>query len=259
MHPDMNNIFNINRFGRLFVKHTVEHYKGYLMSLSVLLGVMLLGGSFIVYMIEVPMESNLQLAIFGIVLLLAGTMFTSTIFADFGDKNKAMTALTLPASHFEKFLVAWLYSFGLFVVIYTGCFYLVMLFLVSVKHFPGQHEGILNIFHRDWFPLYLLFAFMHSIAFCGAIFFKKLHFIKTAFIFFIGLAILIVVNKGFQQILLGKDVMMNIPFGGVRFTDNNKVDINLTAAQETNIYLLLGGLALIFWTAAYFRLKEKQV
>jgi hypothetical protein len=254
----MNNIFNINRFARLFIKHTAEHYKSYLMSLSVLLGVMILGGSFIIYMIDMPMEGNMQLALFGIILLLTGTMFTSTIFIDIGDKKKAMAALTLPASHFEKFLVGWLYSFGIFLLVYTSCFYLVMLFLTTVKHFPGQHAEIFNIFHRGWLPISLLYAFLHAIAFCGAIFFKRLHFIKTAFVFFIGLAILIVINKLFLEALLGKDVMMNLPFGGVRFTDN-KTAINITEAQELKLYLLLGASSFILWTASYFRLKEKQV
>src|ERR1022692_150129 len=104
----MNNTFNIRRFRRLFVKHTVEHYKSYLMSLTVLMGVMILGGSFLIYMIEAPIDKGFQSAIFAMILLLAGTIFTSTIFADLGDTKKAVASLTLPASHFEKYLVAWL-------------------------------------------------------------------------------------------------------------------------------------------------------
>src|SRR5665213_2760957 len=107
----MNNTFNLTRFGRLFVKHTVEHYKSYLMSLAVLMGVMLLGDGFITYLIPGDfMDAGMQSALFMSVLLLAGTIFASTIFADLGDNKKAMASLTLPASHFEKYLVAWLYS-----------------------------------------------------------------------------------------------------------------------------------------------------
>src|ERR1700735_3627414 len=107
----MNNIFNVNRFCRVFIKHTVEHFKSYLMSLTVLIGVMLLGGSFITYMIfDSFMPIAMQSVLFVSILLLAGTIFTSTIFADMGDNKKAIASLTLPASHFEKYLVAWLYS-----------------------------------------------------------------------------------------------------------------------------------------------------
>src|ERR1700748_3583700 len=98
----MNNIFNLNRFGRLFIKHTAEHYKNYLMSLIVLIGILVLSGSFLVYMIKIPIDKGFQTAMFMATLVLAGSFFTSTVFADLGDKKKAIGVLTLPASHFEK-------------------------------------------------------------------------------------------------------------------------------------------------------------
>ena len=257
----MNKTFNIKRFSRLFIKHTVEHYKSYVMSLLVLLGVMLLGGCFLVYMINAPMDLGLQTALFTIILLLAGTIFTSTIFADLGDKNKAMAWLTLPASHFEKYLVAWLFSYLIFIATYTTCFYTVVVFLTSIKHFPGRHTEIFDLFYQGMgFQVFLLYALLHSIAFCGAIYFKRLHFIKAAFVFFIGLAFLIVVNNIIQHAMLGSKVLMNVPFGGITFMENNTAhEINITIAQQSHILTLVSVLACIFWAAAYYRLKEKQV
>jgi hypothetical protein len=257
----MNDTFNLNRFGRLFIKHTVEHYKSYLMSVLVLLGVMLLGGSFIVYMLNAPMDIGMQTALFTGILLLAGTIFTSTIFADLGDKKKAIVWLTLPASHFEKYMVAWLYSFLILIVIYTSCFYIVLLFLTSIKHFPGRQIEIFDLFYRGGgFQVFILYALLHSIAFCGAIYFEKLHFIKAGFVFFIGLAFLIAVNNVIQHAMLGAKVMLNAPFGGIAFMENNTVhEINITVAQQSHILTLVSVLACIFWAAAYYRLKEKQV
>jgi hypothetical protein len=256
----MNNIFNLNRFSGLFVKHTVEHYKSYLMSLTVLIGVMLLGGSFLVYMMQEPIDKNFQTVLFVMLLLMAGTVFTSTIFADFGDKKKAIAALTLPASHFEKYLVAWLYSFVLFLILYTVGFYLVVLFAVNIRHFPGQQAEMLNVFDRRVVEMYLLYAFLHSIAFGGAIFFEKLHFVKTAFLFFIFIAVLIILNKVILSMLLGIAVEATVPFGNLRFAENNMVvDINITRQHETYTLLITVVLTLIFWVAAYFCLKEKQV
>src|SRR5437868_12091396 len=106
----MSNFFSLQRFSRLFIKHTAEHYRIYLMSVAVLAGVILLGGSFLFFVIPEPPDPGLQTAIFIILMLMAGTMFTSTVFSDFGNKNKAMAALTLPATAFEKFLVGWIYS-----------------------------------------------------------------------------------------------------------------------------------------------------
>jgi len=257
----MNNIFNIKRFSRLFIKHSVEHYKSYVMSLLVLLGVMLLGGCFLVYLINAPMELGLQTALFTGILLLAGTIFTSTIFADLGDKNKAMAWLTLPASHFEKYLVAWLFSYLIFIVTYISCFYVVVFFLTSIKHFPGRKTEIFDLFYQGMgFKVFILYALLHSIAFYGAAYFKKLHFIKAAFVFFIGLAFLIAVNNIIQHAMLGSKVMLNVPFGGITFMENNTVhEINITVAHEDHILTLIGVLAYILWAAAYYRLKEKQV
>jgi hypothetical protein len=256
----MNNTFNLSRFGKLFIKHTVEHYKSYLMSLTVLIGVMILGGSFLVYMMDAPIDRGFQSAIFVMILLLAGTIFTSTIFADFGDKKKAVASLTLPASHFEKYLVAWLYSYLLFVIVYTAGFYLVTLFAVNIKHFPGHPGELINIFQKPLIEMFLLYAFLHSVAFLGAIFFETLHFIKTAFLFFIFLAILIVFNRILLGTLLGRKVEVTIPFGNLRFIDNGyTTDINITQQQYSYLLIFITALAVIFWVAAYYRLKEKQV
>jgi hypothetical protein len=256
----MNNTFNLNRFGRLFIKHSAEHYKSYLMSLTVLAGALFLGSSFLIYMIEAPINRNLQAAFFGAILLIAGTIFTSTIFSEIGDRKRAMASLTLPASHFEKYLVAWLYSFIIFLVVYIVCFYLIVLYAVNIKHFAGQPTEILNVFGWPASGIYILYALLHSIAFFGAIFFEKLHFIKTGFIFFICVAILILFNKLMLDSLLKENVETSVPFGNVRFVHNGNVaDINITRQTDTYMLIVMIIVSLFFWVAAYYRLKEKQV
>jgi hypothetical protein len=257
----MNNTFNLSRFGRLFIKHTAEHYKSYLMSLIVLAGVIFLGGSFLVYIIPGPIDTGVQSTAFVGILLLAGTIFTSTIFADYGDKNKAMAALILPASTLEKYLVAWLYSFAIFLVVYIGTFFLLVSLLLHMKHYPGQTVEVFSLADNHiGLPMFLLFALLQSVAFYGSIFFKKLHFIKGAFAFFISLAILIIVNKVFQSILIGRDVLPSPPFSNMRIMENERqVLVSLSDQQAPYILLLCFILALSFWIAAYFRLKEKQV
>jgi hypothetical protein len=257
----MNKIFNPARFGKLFVKHTTEHYKGYLMALGVLIGVMVLGGSFLVYMIDAPLDHSTQSGLFLVILLIAGTVYTSTIFADLGEKKKAITYLTLPATHFEKYLVAWLYSFLIFLLIYTLSFYLVALFLLNIKHVPGQAEGVINLFQKQPLQMCLIYAFLHAIAFWGAIYFNKLHFIKTAFVFFIFLGLLILFNKVVLTAMTGRNMDAAPPFGSLRFTDGGQqVDVSLPDARDNpTLAFLVVGLTLVIWIAAYYRLKEKQV
>jgi len=199
--------------------------------------------------------------LFTIILLLGGTIFTSTVFTDLGDKKKAIAWLTLPASHLEKYFVVWIYSLLVLIVVYTSCFYLVLFFLTSIKHFPGQHTEIFDLFYGGGgFQVFLVYGLLHSIALCGAIYFEKLHFIKTAFIFFIGIAFLIAINNLIQTMLISKKVMMNVPFGGIAFMEHNQVkEINITIDQQGHILSLVVVLSCIFWAAAYYRLKEKQV
>ncbi len=256
----MNDIFNLERFGRLFIKHTVEHYKSYLMSLIVLMGFMVLGGSFVVYMIQIPVNKSFQAAIFIPILLFAGTFFTSTVFAGIGDKKSAVSALTLPASHLEKYLVAWLYSFVIFLVVFVTVFWAAVMLAVNIQHLPGNQPDFFDVFDRHILEVYILYAFLHAVALFGAIFFEKLHFIKTGFVFFILFATIIFVNKIALNILLGRNIGVPVPFGNVRFIENGRImDINFNNMPDPYIVYLISVLALMLWVASYYRLKEKQV
>jgi hypothetical protein len=261
----MNNIFKPGRFGMLFIKFTAEHYKIHLMSLVVLMGVLTLGGSFMVYLMDVRMEINLQLLLLLWIVLFAGTVFTSTIFADINSK-RAIVSLTLPATHFEKYLVAWLYSFVVFLVLVISAFYLVMLFLLNIKHFPGEQQEIFSLFYNVnglgssvLFVLLTLYGVLHSIAFFGAIYFKKMHFVKTALLFFMVIGVLIIGNNVIMRQMLNREIIQVMPFTYVGFLEKGIMySVNVSSFVWTGQVVFVG-MALFFWIAAYFRLKEKQV
>jgi hypothetical protein len=256
----MQQLFNINRFRLLFIKHTAEHYKSYLMSLSLLWGVLTLGGTFL-FLIPVSLDPGFQGALFSMVMLLAGTVFASTIFADIGDRKKAIQALTLPASHLEKYLVAWIYSYVIFLLVYTGSFYVVLSCLMYLKPHASGHVGIFNLFDSDiGLIIFLIFSLLQAIALYGAIFFEKLHYIKTAFVFFVGIMLVMVLNTLFLYFVTGRPVRPSSPFGNLRFTERGReviIDLNLPPTNYVLYMLVL--MILIIWTAAYYRLKEKQV
>ena len=262
----MNNIFKPERFGRLFMKFTAEQYKSYLLSLGVLMGILILGGTFMVYMMNVHMEPTIQMIFLSWVVFFSGTVFTSMIFTPLGEPKKAISALTLPATHFEKFLVAWMYSFVIFLAVVITCFYLVVLFLLNIRHFPGPQEEVFNLFHNIngfngsvFFVVISLYALFHSVAFYGAICFKKLHFVKTALIFFVGIAVLIIVNNIYTGWLIHRDIIQAVPFTFLGFLEKGQpVFLNSISFVWVGqlVFIIL---ALMLWTAAYFRLKEKQV
>src|SRR5688572_12726562 len=119
----MNQTFNLKRFSLLFIKHTTDNYKTYLMAFSVLLGVLFLSMGFVAYMSK-DLSVRTQIPFFIFVFLIAGSIFTSIIFSDFGNKKKAIAILTLPVSNFEKYLIGWIYSFIIFQFLYIPAFYL---------------------------------------------------------------------------------------------------------------------------------------
>lgn len=255
----MNNYFSLKRFCLLFMKHTSEHYRTYLMSAAVLAGVFLLGGSFIFYMIPGPMDAGFQTALFAVLMLIAGPIFTSTIFTEFGDKRKAIPALTLPASQFEKFMVAWIYSYVVFILVYTGVFYIVLLILISLKHWPGHHNELLTVFQDRFFILLVLFSLLQAITMYGAIKFEKLHFIKIGFSFFTFYALLTILNTVFLRLIVGRNVSPTVPFGFINFSEgNNFYSIGLNYQQSIWVFISIPVVAVIFWVATYFKLKEKR-
>jgi hypothetical protein len=259
----MNEVFSFRRFRRLFVKHTVEHYRTYLMSVAVLLGVLFLGGSFIFYMMSDPPDPGFQTAMFSSLLLIAGTLFTSTVFSDYGDKNKAIPALTLPATALEKFLVGWLYSYPIFLIVYTGAFYLALWGLSSGRHWgAGQHFYLMSLRQPGTEVFFVAYSVLHAFSLFGAIFFKKLHFIKTGFAFFIALGITIFLHSLLLKGITGLGMMiLELPFGFLHFTIHHRF-YTISAHDHdtsTTISYLLWLATLMIWVAAFFRLKEKQV
>ncbi|MDO3645183.1 hypothetical protein [Mucilaginibacter sp. L3T2-6] len=256
----MNNFFNLKRFGLLFKKHCAEHYKTYLMASAVLLGVFLLGGCFIVYLIEVPLETRLQSVLFVPIYFLAGAIFTSIIFTDISDKKKAISALTLPASHFEKFLVGWLFSYAIFSLVFLGSFYLILSLLLNLRHFPVTHISMFNVFSGPATLIFILYTFLHSITLYGAVLFERLHFIKTAFTFFVAVVVLTGLNTLFLEKLTGREVRPTTPFANLAIVDHNSyVAVRSIRVSEPIVGYMIIAAAIIFWVAAYYRLKEKQV
>jgi hypothetical protein len=259
----MNNFFSFRRFARLFVKHTREHLRVYLMSIGVLFGVLVLAGFFLFFILpDVPPDAGFQEASYVILLFLAGTIFTSTVFQDFGERARAIPALTLPASAFEKFLVGWLYSYPIFIIVYTGLFYLALSGLMAGRHWEGGSPLFFFTIWRQGNSLAIvMYSVLHAVALFGAVSFRKLHFIKTGFIFFILLLVTVVVNTGFVKVLTGLDVVkMAIPFGFLNFfADHRDYSVVVPGRGPWLDLGILSLAAILLWVAAYFKLKEKQV
>ena len=258
----MSQFFNLSRFGRLFSKHTAEQLSGYLLATGVLLGGIGLVLGFVNYMSSEPVPKNIQGIIFTMGLLAAGAFFTSMVFAPFGDKKQATAALLLPASHWEKYLVGWLYSLPIFLSIYVGCFYLIDS-LVFRMHATPAHPGELVALFDGESQLYwslVTYAVVNAVFLWGSIFFTRQHFVRMAFGVLLALAVLTVVNYQALAALLGKALNSAVPFSSISLHEGKEwYALELPPAQMAWFGLVPLGVMLLAWAAAYVRLKEKQI
>lgn len=273
----MNQTFNLKRFALLFKKHTIEQYKTYFMSIVVLIGILFLTMGFVAFSQTQTISENDQAGFFSVFLLLSGCIFTSTVFSAYGNKKKAIPALTLPASHLEKYLVAWLYSFIIFLVVYVVSFYLVDFIIITASNSASANKsvdlagnatavrkvGLLNIFSSETklYIFFLPYSVLHAITLWGAIFFEKFNFIRTGFSVFALLLILTMINGPILKSMIDAKVTSYMPFYGVNILEGNgsSWNIQLNGPYQGITLLVVYLLTVILWCSAFFRLKEKEV
>ena len=258
----MNQQFSFPRFRRLFSRHTAEFLPGYLLGAVVLAGALLLVLSFAAYSLSGEFQLTEQGAFFLLFLLAAGSIFTSTVFAQFSDRGRAPAALTLPASQLEKYLVAWLYSLPIFLLVFVSVFYLVDAAVLYGSDWQGRPPRLLNVFaaHGETYGAFWFYLVLNAAGLWGAIFFEKMHFVKTAFTIFLVIAAVLVVNGRVLKALLSHSLRAGLPFAGVTLEEENEhYRLVLPDAQMGWLLVLALVLAALLWRAAYVRLMEKQL
>ena len=259
----MNNVFNASRFGKLFSKHTVENYRNYLISVLVLSGMLSIFYYFFVLGIDVK-NAGMRMIGLHIFYLLAGCIFTSSIFSDYGQKRKAISSLTLPTSHFEKFLVGWMYSFLIYSIIYCLVYAAVDYTFIPFSKTTDKRSLIKIIGDEGFISLmFFLFAFVHSIMIYGAMYFRSVHFIKTASAFFALLTVIYTFHYWLLKSLVSQDVVFTIPLmSGLQFRTDSTTYYNILLEEsQRSVYMgiFLIGTALSLWAATLCLFREKQV
>jgi hypothetical protein len=258
----MNQHFNLMRFGRLLRKHTAEHLRSYLMGVAVLAGGIgaVLGG--LTYM-GGPLPPGAQLILFYCGLITAGAMITAGVFAALGDPRRAAPALLLPASHLEKYLVVWLYSLPVFWVVYVGVF--LAMDALTLQLAPAGSPRIMLDFAAAPQLLgraLLSYALLHAAALSCALYFERLHIVKTAFALLGGLGVLALLNFQVLKRVLTVDIAPALPFDDVGLVSGGQYfGLALPAGHGAllAVAVLPLALAVLLWLGAYARLTEKQL
>lgn len=262
MRQSSNQTFSFSRFGRLFGRHTAEYLPAYLMTAAVGLGAMFVVLGFITYLQRSAPSTTIQGVFFTLFLLAGGVVFASTVFAQFGERRRATVALLLPASHLEKWLVGWLYSLPIFLLVFVPAFYVADAAVVYAGAAPGQTPELINIFsaRQEMLGVLWFLTLLNGVGLWGAIYFEKAHFIKTGFAVFLLLGVLWMVNHQLLKLLISPDLRVSPPFTSVVFSQGTQFySIGLPDAQSNWLGWVPLLLAALLWLASYFRVAEKQI
>ena len=254
----MNQYFSPARFGRLLRKHLAEHAAAYALSSIVLLGGLLAVMSFLSYMSGGDgLSQSGQVALFTLGLLGAGSFFASTALAEYSQGSRAALALTMPASHLEKYLVAWLVSVPGVLVVFTAAFYLADWLVLAASGHPDRVVNLL-LGSKEWLLTTLVFfLLLHAVALWGSIFFRRQPLVRTGFLVFALVAALTLLNYQALGLLLGTKLGFSLPLSQVRL--NQGARLSLPESQEQWVGWVPVALVALLWPAAYARLTEQQL
>jgi hypothetical protein len=254
------NTFSGNRF-YLLMRHALRLHQTRLLVVAATVGLLVL---LLLSLSALGHTSDrLHQRLFPLMLFATGFILTGQAFRELRDPQSAMAWMLLPAGTFEKW-VSRLFLTGLgYAVAFTIAWCLITalaeiinrsLFSFAIPWFsPFQPRVILSIG---------LYTVLQSLFFVGAVYFRRLAFIKTIlFLMLLGLALFVFGLVGFKAVL-GGDFVALAAKGAIHpgrdwaLLWNDDVRTTLLWIWRIAFW---GLLAPCCWVISYLRLKEFEV
>lgn len=263
----MNNTFDITRFGLLLKKTLLERPMQFfgLTGLSFALVLLLYAAIKVIAGIGTAQNISFLIGLIG-----GGCFLASFVFNYFSSKAMGSSYLTLPASHFEKWLCG---------VLITGVFY-VLLFLLFFRLIDTVFVGM---YHRSLDPngpfykqlyeqaqvfpydslfavrAFILFANFAGAMLVGSLYFNKISFIKVALticgIWFTILVLNTVIAKAMMSNVESAVPYVLVWLKSGESSGNIQLPENIMNVVKIFAQYLIPAL---LWLLAYIRLKEKE-
>lgn len=258
----MNNIFQINRFGKVLSKELKEYFPKYgSFELS------LLAGYVLYYVIKAifgdspadPSDRIVPLMIFVMTCCFAAPF---KLYGNANDKKLGITYAMLPASSLEKFLSMLINTVIVTTVGFTAAIFCLdtILSLIPLK---SGFAGTLfcgDIFNAENIKMFFSIMLMQSAFFFGNLLFMK-HKVSNTLLYFIALHFLIIVLVaigfkvfGFSSLNMadGTIMMDGKPFDSEEFYGSIEV------VAKICFYLYSVGLPLAFYALSYYKIKTQK-
>lgn len=249
--------FSIKRIVLMMQKTLYENAKSVSIGLITVFGFF----SFILFMSALKdAEAWNKLQVFYFVgLFIAGLFISGMAFANFRNKEKTLSWLTLPASISEKLISEWLLTTVVFISVYSAIFYVFNLIVFLIGDVFNFEVGFINIFTQETLTVFLHYIIIQSILLAGAATFKKVPLfftISTVFIFALILTFYISILALFIK---GQFESYNFDGSGIHIRGDdfnyNLKNHWLIKVPKTMYYYIT---APVFWIYTYFKIKEKE-
>ena len=274
----MSATFSSSRLLQLVRKQWIENSRFYILSALALIGIL---GLVLLFWFNTSgnyvknfKEEDLYI-IFTFGMYIVGGVFASMSFSMLGEKEKGTYWLSFPASHLEKMLCIVLYNVIFFTLVYCACFLLLKTVaftyiqnLIKTEpsryHWQYMNRGINSNDFSVAFP-YFMYAFFAVQAFyvLGSVYFARFSFVLTTVV-----GIILIAGFMWYAVYLSKNILPN----NYDWQGNHvRRYVNTIGTYDYSRYELSGTLAEafwfivkfiwapVFWIAAWYRLKEKQI
>jgi hypothetical protein len=253
---ETNSFFDINRLKYLIIRQLNINYKTMLIASGAIAGFLMFIGTVILGFNNRELDERAILGMVLPTLIIVGLISTSVVFSELNSPHRGYLYLTLPASAFEKLISSWLVT-SIFYVIFG----MIMLFILNLYYiliaevFGSYSPPLINIFSGEVLKPFGIYMVVQSIFLLGAIYFRRVNFLKTILAWFVFIMLISVYTGLLGKILFNHFAVdshdLNRSFE-LKFTIENQI-IPITK------YLFWIAVAPFFLTVSYFRLKERQV
>jgi hypothetical protein len=250
-------IFNFDRFKILLNRQLTLNLKPWLISIGSLGGILI----FISWLVMISGNLHSVIDIYtttGIIaFFITGMVFTSMSFKEMGNYTKSLQYILLPASRFEKFFSAWLFSSVIYVLlsIVSLVFFSILISLIHVVFFNGSFE-IFNPFVNGFGELLIGYFVAHSVIFTGSIWFRKGAFFKTLLTGFVLQMISNIWIFSWVKALLNRNSFIKIENSELELFIGQHINEVVIKNYVIGFFCLISCILLY---AAWERFKEREV
>lgn len=254
--------FNFTRLGMLIKKQWAEHARLYTLTMGAIAGLMAIA-LFVWQLTDHPPVIATYIILL-VSMFLGGAIFSSMTFADLSQRTTGIYFLSVPATHGEKLVCGILYSQVFFNAVVLALFFILQPIAVSMAKYPDFMQFRSAYAHTEFATLVwnIITAYlaMQALFILGSVYFQRFSFVKTV----VATVLTALVFGAFMNW-----VIQPILPHGMSLNSFSKFGVVIHGQERTYTLPAWSSVGIryafqyiwvpVFWTATYFRLKEKEL